>query len=382
MTTSDTPRIAVVGAGPGGLTCARILQRAGIPVTVYEHDTARDSRDQGGTLDMQTATGQAALRAAGLLERFSAIARPEGQDTRALDKHATVLAEHVTGPDEHDSPEIDRADLRALLLDSLEPGTVRFGKTLDHVEPLGRGVHELRFRDGGTATTDLLVGADGAWSRVRPLVSPAQPFYEGVLFIEIRFDDVDRKHPRIAELVGRGGMFAMQDEKALIAQRQSRDRIRAYVAFRADQGWANGLGAAAIRASLLEMFADWSPRLLALLTDCDDVFLPRPIHALPVPHTWNTRAGVTILGDAAHLMSPFSGLGANTAMLDGADLAGAVIGSADLLTALSDYEAVMLPRAAANAADSHEALHSAIAAGTPDLDHMFDDDIRAAAVPS
>ncbi|MCS7475371.1 FAD-dependent oxidoreductase [Umezawaea endophytica] len=379
MTTSTPPRIAVIGAGPGGLTCARILQRAGIPVTVHEHDSAPDSRDQGGTLDMQRTTGQAALRAAGLLERFSAIARPEGQDMSTLDKHATVLAEHVAGPDEHDSPEIDRADLRALLLDSLDPGTVRFGETLDHVVPLGRGVHELRFRDGGTATTDLLIGADGAWSKVRSLVSPARPFYEGVMFIEIRFDDVDRKHPRIAELVGRGGMFAMQDEKALIAQRQARDRIRAYVAFRADQGWADGLDAATVRASLLAMFADWSPRLRALLTDCDDAFIPRPLHALPVPHVWNTRAGVTILGDAAHLMSPFSGLGANTAMLDGAELAQAVIGSADLFTALADYEAVMLPRAAANAADSHEALHSALTAGLPDLDHLADGDRATAA---
>jgi 2-polyprenyl-6-methoxyphenol hydroxylase-like FAD-dependent oxidoreductase len=369
------PQITIIGAGPGGLTCARILQQAGIPVAVYERDTSPDARDQGGTLDMQTATGQAALHEAGLLDQFMAVARPEGQNMRSLDKHANVLAEHIAAPEERDSPEIDRADLRDLLLDSLEPGTVHYGWTLDRAEPLGQGRHELHFRDGSTVTTDLLVGADGAWSNVRPLVSDAQPFYEGVMFIEARFSDVDRKHPRIAELVGQGGMFAMQDNKGLLAQRQSGARIRAYAAFRDDLDWAARRGVdtqnpASVRATLLDMFIDWAPQLQALLTDCDDVFISRPIYALPIPHVWETRAGVTILGDAAHLMSPFSGLGANTAMLDGADLAHAVITAPDLYTALSTYEAKMLPRAATNAAGSHEGLHSAITDGLPDMDHM------------
>jgi 2-polyprenyl-6-methoxyphenol hydroxylase-like FAD-dependent oxidoreductase len=69
----------------------------------------------------------------------------------------------------------------------------------------------------------------------------------------------------------------------------------------------------------LSRFEGWAPELRRLLEECDDQFIVRPIYALPVPHRWNTRARVTILGDAARVMSPFSGLGANTAMLDGAD---------------------------------------------------------------
>lgn len=86
-------------------------------------------------------------------------------------------------------------------------------------------------------------------------------------------------------------MRAESAGKALIARRCSRGRIRLYAAFRGSQDWALEAGVRitdteAVRAVLLDRFAGWDERLLALLRDNDGGFANRPLFALPVPHTW------------------------------------------------------------------------------------------------
>src|ERR1700760_2842985 len=107
--------IAIVGAGPGGLACARVLQLAGVRVTVYDADTSIATRDQGGTLDIHADSGQIALQDARLTAEFAALARPEGQSKRLVDPQGRLLREHVAGPDEDAAPEIDRRQLREML---------------------------------------------------------------------------------------------------------------------------------------------------------------------------------------------------------------------------------------------------------------------------
>lgn len=156
-------RIAIIGAGPGGLTLARILQLKGVEVKVYEQESSIDIRSQGGTLDLHVESGQYALQTAELFDKFQALCRPEGQAIRILDKSGKVHFEKAFDGNSFDRPEIDRGDLRKILLESLKPDTIVQGYSLQSIESLGNGQHKLVFSNGITETADLVIGADGAW---------------------------------------------------------------------------------------------------------------------------------------------------------------------------------------------------------------------------
>lgn len=348
---SPTPvnaRISIIGAGPGGLTCARILQQHGIPVTVYDRDPEVNSRNQGGSLDLHKEDGQLALREAGLLEEFFALARLESQEMRRMDPAGRVLAHHLPDAGETVSPEIDRGQLRDLLLGSLAAGTVQWGRTLASVSGPADGPRTLTFADGTAVEADLVIGADGAFSRVRTAVSPATPHYTGVSFLEAWFDDMETAHPELSELVGKGSAHVADGERGLFAQRNSGSHMRVYIMQRVPADWitTNGLrpeDTEGIRAHLLSEYAAWSPQALRMITDNDGPYVDRPLFALPVPHTWEHSPSVTLLGDAAHVMPPL-GVGVNLAMLDASELALALVHSATIDDAVHNYEKSMLPR--------------------------------------
>ncbi len=203
--------ITIIGAGLGGLTLASVLHRNGIASVIYDADLSATSRHQGGMLDIHQETGQAALQAAGLLESFGKLTLENGDALRILDKTGAVL---LTNDGDGSRPEIERGVLRDLLLSSLPPGLVHWDAQVTGITRAESGF-KLSFADGSVATADILIGADGARSKVRPLVSEASPTYTGITFVELRYQDADRNHRAAAALVGKGLMFALSDERGL-----------------------------------------------------------------------------------------------------------------------------------------------------------------------
>lgn len=374
-TVSTAPRIAIIGGGPAGLTCARILQLHGLHATIYEYEKSAASRVQGGSLDLHADSGMLAIIASGLEEQFKAKARPEGDQMRILDKDGQVFLDMKSedkAEGEEQRPEIDRAQLRDIFLESLDEGTIQWGRKLVRVETTGdgdgdgnesvhSGTHTLVFEDGVTEQADLVIGADGAWSKVRPLLSDKTPTYTGVTFVEGVIENVDNRFPNLASLCGLGLCLILSFGRGLFAQRNSGGKIRIYATLAVEEGWAkkefaeaSREGSKSVRRLLLSFFQGWNPELLDFIVHSDEepAFWARPIYALPVDHEWRSKPGVTLLGDAAHVMSPFAGEGVNIAMLDALELAMAIADAwkvnssvESLWDAIPSFEQAMFRRA-------------------------------------
>lgn len=169
---SIVPPIAILGAGPAGLALARLLSLASIDYIVYERDVSAGSasyRGASGTLDLHANTAQLALRKAGLYDEFKKRARFDVPTVMA-DKQGRVVA-RLQGEGDTDRPEIDRRDLREMLLQSVPVAKVVWGAKVEGVEREEDGLMGVRFSDGRSVSGfRLVVGADGAWSKARAMV--------------------------------------------------------------------------------------------------------------------------------------------------------------------------------------------------------------------
>ncbi|CAG7919884.1 unnamed protein product [Penicillium olsonii] len=377
--------IAIVGGGPCGLTLARLLETAGFDYVVFERDaTAKPTpRFQGGTLDLHPETGQEALRQAGLSAEFEKLARRDATTMTVQDSQGNL---RTTFGETRDAPEIDRLQLRTMLLDSIPAHRIRWGKSLRSVEKNSKESSDpsnwvLRFSDDTTESGfSLIVGSDGAWSKVRQIITPAKPQYSGKIFIEGRLSLDNPVYNAALAMVGAGNSLAIGAEQSLVVQQMADRSYRVYMGLVAPENIAqpggevdlNDMGKA--RAAMLAPgghFDNWAPELRAFIEAAEGPWRAWPLYRmdpdvfLPVTGTedrdlgrWVSSPGVALLGDAAHVSIP-NGEGVNQAMYDALVLFESIsreVGAharlqsdetrkAALGRAVVAYEAEMLPRA-------------------------------------
>ena len=261
------------------------------------------------------------------------------------DKNGQLRFFQPNDPD-GDRPEVDRPDIRRILLASVAPDSIRWEHVLTRVEQTNSSASaRLHFRNAPSEVFDLVIGADGAWSRLRPIVSDATPAYTGITFYELHYTEAAAHDPELLALTRRGNMFALGDRLAINSHRTASGGVHVY----AGMWTGDTAGLSMTREELFERFQSWSPELLRFLTLAEPQTSTRILAQLPMDHRWPHHPGVTLVGDAAHLMSPFSGEGANLAMCDATDLALAIAqasrGEIDLDEAVSAFENLMCLRA-------------------------------------
>ena len=343
--------IAIVGAGPGGATLARLLQMRGFRVKVFERDASVSARPQGGSLDLRPDSGQLAIDRAHLGKTFECSSRDAAKAFRMIDAQGNDMPGVGAETHEDAGPEIDRGDLRQLLLDSLAPDTVAWDHMVDKLNPEGDGRWRLEFTNKASVLADFVVGADGVCSQVRRRLTSVQPRYTGITMIAANIRKELWRGSEIDCLLGEGSVMFAGGEKTIFVQRCNHDLILLYYSMRVPEGWPKVAGLdvddkKAVIAAVSETYRDWSPELLAMLMEVQDRFELWPCSVMPPAYRWKTRPGITMLGDASHVMPPFTGKGVNLAMLDALELADALTAhpAGDITAAVQAFEARMQDR--------------------------------------
>ncbi|WP_343748647.1 NAD(P)/FAD-dependent oxidoreductase [Fluviicola sp.] len=365
-------QIAIIGGGPGGLTLANLLQQKGATIRVYERDENKQARVQGATLDLHEESGLEALKRAGLLDAFYANYRPDAGKMRLITKNLEIkLDDHDETADSTDvtdlRPEIDRGPLRKILLDHLPEEVVVWDAHFISLEPENDG-WRIHFKNGTSAYADLVIAADGANSKIRPVISGIQPVYSGISILEGNIYHAATNAPKLYEILKGGKVFAFGDDKSIILSAKGDGSMSFYTGCKVPENWVQESGIdfsdkASVFKWFKETFGSWDSTWQELFESDELWFIPRPQYHYPLDQSWEAHSNITMIGDAAHRMPPYAGEGVNMAMQDAYELCDSLTDPqfTDLKSAIAAFEKRMCQRASEvtqMTLDSTEMLHS------------------------
>ncbi len=356
MLKQNLQHIAIIGGGPGGLMLGLLLQQQGYNFTIYERGHQNLHNDRGGSLDIHEESGQLPLKEAQIFEAFRTYARYDGEDTRIVNKDGTILYDE-DAEGEGGRPEIDRGQLCDIILAQIDPTHIQYGYQFKSMAEQSDGRTIIYFENGDTMVTDLVIGADGAFSKVRPYLTESQPEYTGISMIEMNSDEA--AHPDLLAFNKNGKMMGLGGDRAILGQRNGDGRIMAYICFKTHDDTLEQyrhLSLEDLKTKLLNDFDDWDETLKNYIRYSYDDIKFRRIYKLPIGLTWVTQSHVTLIGDAAHLMSPFAGEGVNMALYDAYLLANAFKTYDNVTDILKHYEQQMNVVTKVHAQESQENL--------------------------
>lgn len=348
--------IAIIGGGPGGLTLARLLKQQGLKVKLYERDTDKNVRQQGSTLDLHEGTGLKALEVAGLLEAFKKHYRPGADKMKIINSQMEILLDDhaaVATADfghEHFRPEIDRGPLRDLLIASLEENDIVWNSRFTEMKAAGNG-WEISFENGSHAYADLVIGSDGANSRVRKYLTDIQSIYSGVTAIEVNIYNAEKNAPTLWQLANGGKLFALENGKTIFFGPKADGTLSFLIGLKVPEDWLSSSSIdfnnkSSVAAWFQQEFADWSSDWQSLFAADEIWIMPRPMYYYPTDQNWETLDNLTMIGDAAHRIPPYAGEGANQALADALELYEALcLGQFETIQqAISSFEKKMRAR--------------------------------------
>lgn len=348
--------IAIIGGGPGGLTLARLLQLKGIQVKVYERDHSQAARVQGAIVDLHFESGLKAMEATGLMEAFKANYMPDADKYRILDPQGNILLDegNQSGKSQFGNPqfrpEIDRGALRDLLIDGLLPDTIVWDSQFVSMKEVDKR-WEMQFKNGTTAVADIVIGSDGYRSLIRPYLTDVKAKYSGATIIQGEIEQPETACPEFYQLVNQANLMAMGNGATLAVQPRGDGGLTFYAASMYPENWIKDSGidfnnTKKVQDYLIDHYNNWNPVFFSLFEACQH-FVPRPLNYFPLENRWETKANITLIGDAAHLMPP-NGEGVNLAMLDALNLSTCLTNTdfTNLNDAIAAYEMIMFERAA------------------------------------